>query len=97
MEIVKNMEGTTLKVQLIGRLDTNTSPALDESLGQESGFTDVDFDLEKLDYLSSAGIRLLFTCRKKLGGAEHVVVRNANEVIREIFRVTGFERQITLK
>ena len=97
MEIVKNMEGTTLKVQLIGRLDTNTSPALDESLGQESGFTDVDFDFEKLDYLSSAGIRLLFTCRKKLGGAEHVVVRNANEVIREIFRVTGFERQITLK
>ncbi len=97
MEIVKNMEGTTLKVQLIGRLDTNTSPALDESLGQESGFTDVDFDFEKLDYLSSAGIRLLFACRKKLGGAEHVVVRNANEVIREIFRVTGFERQITLK
>ncbi len=97
MEIVKNMDGTTLKVQLIGRLDTNTSPALDESLGQESGFTDVDFDFEKLDYLSSAGIRLLFSCRKKLGGAEHVVIRNANEVIREIFRVTGFERQITLK
>lgn len=97
MEIVKKTEGATLHMELIGRLDTNTSPALAESLGQESGYTDIVFDFAKLEYLSSAGIRLLFTCRKKLGGAEHVVIKNCNEVIREIFRVTGFERQITIK
>lgn len=97
MEIAKKTEGTTLHVELIGRLDTNTSPALAESLEQESGYTDIVFDFAKLEYLSSAGIRLLFTCRKKLGGAEHVVIKNCNEVIREIFRVTGFERQITIK
>ena len=97
MEIAKKTEGTTLHVELIGRLDTNTSPALAESLAQESGYTDIVFDFAKLEYLSSAGIRLLFTCRKNLGGAEHVVIENCNEVIREIFRVTGFERQITIK
>lgn len=97
MEIIKKMEGNTLRVELIGRLDTNTSPDLAASLEQESGYADIVFDFGKLDYLSSAGIRLLFTCRKKLGGAEHVVVENCNEVIREIFRVTGFEKQITLK
>ena len=97
MEIVKKLEGNVLQVALIGRLDTNTSPELGASLEQESGYTDVVFDFEKLEYLSSSGLRLLFTCRKNLGGAEHVIVKNANEVVREIFRVTGFDRQITLQ
>ena len=97
MEIVKQMEGTTLRVALIGRLDTNTSPELSVSLEQESGYTDIVFDFAKLEYLSSSGLRLLFTCRKNLGGGEHVVVENANDVVREIFRVTGFDRQVTLK
>lgn len=97
MEIVKQMEGTTLRVALAGRLDTNTSPELSASLEQESGYTDIVFDFAKLEYLSSSGLRLLFTCRKNLGGGEHVVVENANDVVREIFRVTGFDRQVTLK
>lgn len=97
MEIVKQMEGATLRVALVGRLDTNTSPELSASLEQESGYTDIVFDFAKLEYLSSSGLRLLFTCRKNLGGGEHVVVENANDVVREIFRVTGFDRQVTLK
>lgn len=97
MEIIKKKEGKILSVQLIGRLDTNTSPELSASLEEESGYEDIVFDFAKLDYLSSAGLRLLFSCRKSLGGAEHVIVENANEVVKEIFRVTGFGRQITLK
>ena len=97
MEISKKTEGTTLCVTLVGRLDTNTSPELSDSLAQESGYQDIVFDFAKLDYLSSAGLRLLFSCRKALGGPEHVVIENANEVIKEIFRVTGFEKQVTLK
>lgn len=97
MEIIKKKEGKILSVQLIGRLDTNTSPELSASLEEESGYEDIVFDFAKLDYLSSAGLRLLFSCRKSLGGAEHVIVKNANEVVKEIFRVTGFGRQITLK
>ena len=97
MEIIKKKEGKILSVQLIGRLDTNTSPELSASLEEESGYEDIVFDFAKLDYLSSAGLRLLFSCRKALGGAEHVIVENANEVVKEIFRVTGFGRQITLK
>ena len=97
MEITKNKEGATLLVALKGRLDTNTSPELEASLEKEEGFTDVRFDFGELEYLSSSGLRLLFSCRKKLGGAQHVIVENANEVVREIFRVTGFDRQITLK
>ena len=96
MEIIKNKEGNKLVIALEGRLDTTTAPLLQASLEQESGYTDVEFDFAKLEYLSSSGLRLLFSCRKNLGGGEHVIVKNANEVIKEIFRVTGFEKQITL-
>ena len=97
MEIEKKTEGTTLHVALTGRLDTTTSPELEASLTQESGYADIVFDFAKLEYLSSSGLRLLFSCRKNLGGKEHVIVKNANDIIREIFRVTGFGAQITLE
>ena len=97
MNIIKTKNDNVLEVKLEGRLDTVTSAELTESLAQESGFTDILFDFEKLEYLSSSGLRLLFTCRKNLGGKEHVIVENSNEVILEIFRVTGFNNQVTLK
>lgn len=97
MEITKNMEGAVLHVALAGRLDTLTSNDLSAALEEESGFTDIIFDFAALEYLSSSGLRLLFTYQKKLGGKEHVIVRNANAVVREIFRVTGFARQVTLE
>ena len=97
MEITKNMEGAVLHVALAGRLDTLTSNDLATALEEESGFTDIIFDFAALEYLSSSGLRLLFTYQKKLGGKEHVIVRNANAVVREIFRVTGFARQVTLE
>lgn len=97
MEISKKLEGNVLHVALEGRLDTNTSPLLAKSLDEENGYTDIVFDFAKLEYLSSSGLRLLFTCRKNLGGKEHVIVENSNEIILEIFRVTGFNNQVTLK
>ena len=97
MEIEKKLEGGTLLVSLVGRLDTNSSPILDASIAEETGYTDVVFDFAKLEYISSSGLRLLFSCRKNLGGKEHVIVRNANDIVREIFRVTGFGSQITLE
>lgn len=97
MEIIKTKEGNVLRVALIGRLDTVTSNEVAKSLEGESGFTDILFDFEKLEYLSSSGLRLLFTYRQKLGGKDHVIVEHVNPVVAEIFRVTGFEKQITLK
>ena len=97
MEIVKQKEGNILRVTLIGRLDTVTSVSVDASLKEESGFTDIVFDFEKLEYLSSSGLRLLFAYRQKLGGKDHVIVEHINPVVAEILRVTGFEKQITLR
>ena len=97
MEIRKSLNENVLTVTLIGRLDTTTAPELEASLAKESGYAQVIFDFGALEYISSAGLRLLFSARKKLGGADKVIVTNVNDVVREIFRVTGFDRQITVK
>ena len=97
MNIIKTKKDNVLEVKLEGRLDTVTSAELTESLAQEEGFTDILFDFEKLEYLSSSGLRLLFSYRKKLGGKEHVVLTHVNALISEILRVTGFGNQVTIR
>ena len=97
MNIEKRRNGNTLEVLLEGRLDTVTSADLSASLENETGFTDILFDFEKLEYLSSSGLRLLFAYRKKLGGKEHVILAHVNPLILEILRVTGFDQQITIQ
>jgi len=97
MEYTTKLEGATLTVAIDGRLDTINSNALSDALSKESGFTDIVFDFANVQYLSSSGIRLLFSYRKSLGGKDHVIVKNANAVVMEIFRVTGFDKQITLQ
>ena len=85
MEINKNQEGSKLSIALVGRLDTVTSPQLQEVLDSSlNGITDLLFDFAKLDYISSAGLRVLLTTNKKM------VIRNVNDVVQEVFDMTGF-------
>ena len=97
MTITKQKNGTTLEITLEGRLDTVTSAELSASLEEEADYTDILFDFEKLEYLSSSGLRILFSLRKKLGGKEHVVLTHVNALVSEILRVTGFDQQVTVK
>ena len=97
MTFEKRKEGTKLFVSLAGRLDTLSAPILSDALAEEKDYADIEFDFAALEYLSSSGLRLLFSCRKALGGKEHVVVKNVNDVIMEIFRVTGFDKQIEIQ
>ena len=97
MEISKKNEAGVLNVALSGRLDTVTSQELTKSLEGESGFEKIIFDLSALEYISSSGLRLLFFYNKKLGGKDKVVVISPNALVSEIFRVTGFDKQITIE
>lgn len=92
MNIEKQETGTEVTLALSGRLDTVTAPQLEEKI-QESleGTQTLILDFEKLEYLSSAGLRVLLTAHKammKSGG--RMEIRHANEVIHEVFEVTGF-------
>ena len=98
MKIDKIQSGTELAVALEGRLDTVTAPELEATLSDLSGVTKLIIDMAKLVYVSSAGLRVLLAAQKKMdGNGGSMVIRNANEEIREIFEVTGFDEILAIE
>lgn len=91
MKIEKDLNEKNLVVALEGRLDTTTAPQLEEELktGLE-GVTDLVIDLSKLEYVSSAGLRVLLSAFKIMRNKGKMKVTNANELVKEVFEVTGF-------
>ena len=98
MTIEKNLNGTELTVKVSGRLDTTTAPELEaEVMGAISGITKLVLNFEALEYLSSAGLRVLLQAQKTMNKQGEMVVRNVNETISEIFEVTGFSDVLTIE
>ena len=98
MTIKTDKKDSALTVVLEGRLDTNTAPELDETLKASlEGVTDLTLDLEKLEYLSSAGLRVLLSAQKTMNKQGTMTVKNVNETIMEIFEVTGFSDILTIQ
>ena len=88
MNIQKTLSGAALTVALEGRLDTTTAPKLEEEL--RDGITRLVFDVEKLEYISSAGLRVLLAMQKLMNQQGEMVLQNVNEAVMEVFEVTGF-------
>ena len=88
MNIQKALSGAALTVALEGRLDTTTAPKLEEEL--RDGITRLVFDEEKLEYISSAGLRVLLAMQKLMNQQGEMVLQNVNEAVMEVFEVTGF-------
>lgn len=98
MTINKIANGSELTIGLEGRLDTTTAPQLDDELKTAlAGVTKLDFDLSKLEYISSAGLRVLLSAQKVMNKQGEMVVKNVNEEIKEIFEVTGFVDILTIE
>ena len=91
MNILKTQDGTALTVAIEGRLDTVTAPQLEGELRTAvDGISELIFDLGALDYVSSAGLRVLLSAQKVMNKQGRMIVRNAKPEIMEIFEVTGF-------
>ena len=91
MTINKNLDGSKLTVALEGRLDTTTSPQLETELRNSvDGITELIFDLADLDYISSAGLRVLLSAQKVMNKQGEMKIVNVKPEILEIFDVTGF-------
>ena len=98
LNINKNANGTSLEVALEGRLDTTTAPELENELKTAlDDVTELTFDLEKLDYISSAGLRVLLSTQKIMSKQGSMVVKNVSEEVNEIFEVTGFSDILTIQ
>lgn len=98
MTIEKNTSENVLILRLVGRLDTTTAPQLEAELKKSiSGVEKLIFDFQELEYLSSAGLRVLLAAQKVMNKQGQMIVRNVNENIAEIFEVTGFADILTIE
>ena len=98
MTIDQTKNGNALVLALEGRLDTMTAPQLEAALKEAlPGTTALTFDLEKLEYISSAGLRVLLSAQKTMNQQGTMKVIRANEMILEIFEVTGFCDILTIE
>lgn len=98
MTIAKTSEGTKLTLALEGRLDTTTAPQLEaEVKGALTGVTELVMDFSQLEYLSSAGLRVILAAQKLMNRQGTLIIRHVNETIMEVFEVTGFSDILTIE
>ena len=97
MEIKKNKEGSSLDIKVSGRLDTTTAPQLDEEINSSiEGVDDLKLDFADLEYISSAGLRVLLATQKIMNKQGNMKVVSVSEPVMEVFEITGFSEILTI-
>lgn len=98
MTIEKIINEAELNLKVIGRLDTTTAPQLEKEISDNiNGVEKLILDFENLEYLSSAGLRVLLQSQKIMNKQGEMIVKNVNDTIQEIFEVTGFSDVLTIE
>ena len=98
LNIEKSAKGAELTVVLAGRLDTTTAPALEKELKESlDSVTNLVIDMTDLEYISSAGLRVLLSAQKTMNKQGAMLVKHVNDSIMEIFEVTGFSDILTIQ
>ena len=93
MTIEKNMQGTTMVMKVIGWLDTQTAPVLDQEVNDlDDSVKDLVLDFSELEYISSAGLRTTVAAYKKMNG--NMTLRNVSDEIMGIIRMTGIDKRM---
>ena len=98
MTITKKQNASSLTIELEGRLDTTTAPELEKALKESlNGISELTLDFEKLEYISSAGLRVLLSAQKQMNRQGSMKLVHVGEIIMEIFEVTGFTDILTIE
>ena len=98
MTIDKKANGTELTMAFGGRMDTSTAPQFEAELKKSlDGVEKLVLDFENLEYISSAGLRVILTAQKIMNKKGTMVIRNVGEVIFEVFEITGFIDILTIE
>ncbi len=96
LNVTKNE--TALQISVVGRLDTTTAPELETVLKEQlENVTDLTLDFSALEYISSAGLRVVLGAQKTMNKQGKMVVCNVNETVNEVFEITGFADILTIK
>ncbi len=97
MTITKELNGSALAMCIEGRLDTMSAPELEKEFKASlKDVTELTLDFAKLEYISSAGLRVLLAGLKILRGKGTMKILNANDIVKEVFEVTGFDQILPL-
>ena len=98
MNIEKNVNGTVTALKIIGRLDTTTAPALEATIdGCIAGVQELVLECDALEYVSSAGLRVLLKAQKQMINQGSMKLTGVNETIMEVFEITGFADILTIE
>ena len=98
MTIEKNINGTAAALKIIGRLDTTTAPELEAAIDAcAAGITDLVLDCGELEYVSSAGLRVILKAQKLMNAQGAMKLTHVNETIMEVFDITGFADILTIE
>ena len=98
MDIKNVKEGNALTLTLNGRLDTTTAPQLEEEINANiDGVETLTFDFADLEYISSAGLRVLLAAQKKMNTQGKMILKNVNDTVMEVFEITGFVDILTFE
>ncbi len=98
MTIEKKQDGAALEISLAGRLDTITAPELDKEVRASlGGVEQLTLDFSGLEYISSAGLRVLLSAHKTMSSKGGMKVKNVNEIVQEVLDVTGFSDILTIE
>ena len=97
MKIKKELENNVLVLALEGRLDTVTAPELEREINDLSGVRDLVIDMKNLEYISSAGLRVILKAQKTMNTQGSMKLINVGESIMEVFEITGFSDILTIE
>ena len=97
MKINKKQNGDELIISLEGRLDTNTSPDLEKELSSLDSIKKLVFDFKDLDYISSAGLRIILSLQKTMNSKRKMIIKNVKDDVKEVFEITGLSDILTLE
>ncbi len=98
MNIIKDINGTILTLSIEGRIDTLTSPLLEAELKRSiNGITELIMDFDKVEYISSAGLRVLLLTQKVMNRQGKMIIKNVNAVVMDVFEITGFSDILTIE
>ena len=99
MEIVMKQEGTPYVFALVGRLDTNTSPQLEEYAKglTDKGIVDLAVDMAQCEFVSSAGLRVIVAMQKRATVSGSLAFRNVVPDVMDVFKMTGFDKILTIE
>lgn len=98
MEIISKTDANKATMEIIGWLDTQTAPQLEEELSKlDEGITSLVFDFAQLEYISSAGLRQVVAAYKKMASKDGFKIINASDEILDVFKLTGFDKKIDIE